>query len=172
MINQWLEETIIGLDLCPFARKPFLEGKVLVKELPGETPFEAQDQFLDALNSFQAQKIFVTALLVYPDWKIPFQDFFEFSQDCESLLIDLDLQNEYQLVAFHPDFCFEGLKPSDRANLVNSSPLPLIHILRINDLDLAGMSGNEAETMSFGNTKKLKSMSDEELKKHYPWKFT
>lgn len=170
MINQWLEETIIGLDLCPFARRPFLDGKILVKELPGQNPFEAQNQFLDELNSFQAQNTFVTALLAYPDWKIPFQDFFDFSQDCEGLLSDLDLQNEYQLVAFHPDFCFEGLDPSDRANLVNASPQPLIHILRISDLDLAGMSGKEAEDMSFGNTKKLEAMSEDDLRKHFPWK--
>lgn len=172
MINQWLEETIIGLELCPFARRPFLEGKVLVRELPGQTPFEAQNQFLDELNAFQAQNKFETAILVYPDWKIPFKDFYEFSQDCENLLSDLDLQDEYQLVAFHPEFCFEGLKLSDRANLVNSSPFPLIHILRIHDLDLANMSGKEAEAMSFGNTRKLELLTDEELKKYFPWRTT
>jgi hypothetical protein len=172
LIIKWLEETIIGLDLCPFARKPFLEGKVLVKELPGQSPFEAQNQFLDALNFFQAQKNFETALLVYPDWEIPFPEFYEFSQDCEGLLIDMDLQDEFHLVAFHPEFCFEGLDPSDRANLVNSSPLPLIHILRFHDLEVLNLSGKEAEKMSFGNTKKLNTLNEAELRNHFPWKFT
>lgn len=170
MINKWLEQTIIGLDLCPFTRKPFLDGKILIEELPGKESAQSQINFLDSLSSFQAQSKFETALLVYPKWKISFNDFYEFSEDCNDHLASLNLENEFQLVAFHPAFCFDGLEFSNRANLVNSSPLPLLHILRIHDLDLINLSVKEAEAMSFGNAKKLEALSEEQLQNHFPWR--
>lgn len=170
MINKWLEKTIIGLDLCPFTRRPYLEGKILIEALSGLDSSTAQHQFLNSLNSFQAQNKFETVLLVYPEWQISFPEFYEFLEDCEEHLITLNLQDEYQLVAFHPEFCFGGLEFSDRANLVNSSPLPLIHILKIQDLELLNLSPKEAEAMSFGNAKKLELLTDEQLLDHFPWR--
>jgi hypothetical protein len=170
MINKWLEKTIIGLDLCPFARKPFLEGKILIEELLGQDSSEAQNHFLNSLSSFQGQVQFETVLLVYPKWKVSFKDFYDFALDCEDHLASLGLDDEFQLVAFHPDFCFDGLKFSNRANLVNSSPLPLIHILKMNDLKLLNLSGKEAEAISFGNADKLEAMSEEQILNHFPWR--
>jgi hypothetical protein len=170
MINKWIEQTIIGLDLCPFTRRPYLEGKVLIEELPGNKASEAQEQFLNSLSHFQNQNNFETALLVYPHWKISFKKFYNFLQDCEDHLETLGLEDEYQLVAFHPDFCFEGLKLSDRANLVNSSPLPLIHILRIHDLGVLNLSPVDAEAISFGNAKKLELLSVDQVRVHFPWR--
>lgn len=170
MINKWIEKTIIGLELCPFTRRPYLEGKILIEELLSKDFTEAQNHFLNALSSFQSQNKFETALLVYPHWKTNFKEFYEFSEDCEDQLADLNLEDEFQIVAFHPAFCFGGLDFSDRANLVNSSPLPLIHILKISDLDLINLSAKDAEAMSFGNAKKLESLSDAELLDHYPWR--
>jgi hypothetical protein len=170
MINKWLKKTIIGLDLCPFTREPFLNGKILIEELPGQESEEAQENLLTSLSSFQAQSKFETVLLVYPHWKISFSDFYHFLEDCEDHLASLNLEDEFQLVAFHPEFCFGGLEFSNRANLVNSSPLPLIHILRINDLEVLNLSVKDAEAMSFGNAKKLELLSDEELLSHFPWR--
>ncbi len=170
MIKSWLEKTIIGLDLCPFTSKPYLTGKILLEELPGNTLPDSQNNFLDSLNAFQAQKKFETILMAYPQWKISFKDFYDFSEDCEDQLAELGLGDEFQLVAFHPKFCFEGLEFSNRANLVNSSPYPLIHLLRIIDLDLINMSVKEAESMSFGNAKKLELLSELEVLEHFPWR--
>jgi hypothetical protein len=163
MIKKWLEKTIIGLELCPFTRKPYLEGKILIQELQ-------EHDFLDAFSAFQGQSKFESALLVYPDWKISFLDFYDFSEDSKDQLIDLNMEDEFQLVAFHPDFCFEGLEFGNRANLVNSSPLPLIHVLKIHDLDLLNLSMVEAEAISFGNAKKLEALELEEMKSHFPWR--
>lgn len=170
MINKWLEKTIIGLDLCPFTRKPYSEGKILIEELKAHESAEAQQEFLTSLSSFQGQNHYETALLVFPKWTVSFKDFYEFSEECEDLLSSLNLEDEFQIVAFHPAFCFEGLEFSDRANLVNSSPFPLIHILKIHDLELINLSVKEAEAMSFGNAKKLESLSGPELLNHFPWR--
>lgn len=170
MITKWLEKTIIGLDLCPFAKKPFLEDKILIDELPSTDYAWAHESFLTSLSAFQEQKKFETAILVYPHWKISFNEFYDFSEECQDHLATLQLEDEYQIVAFHPQFAFEGLAFSDRANLVNSSPLPLIHILRTFDLDMINMSAKDAETMSFGNSKKLELLSDAEMKDHFPWR--
>ncbi len=170
MINKWLVKTIIGLDLCPFTKKPFLEGKILVDELSATEYAEAHENFLTSLSAFQEQNKFETALLVYPHWKISFNDFYAFSEECQDHLATLHLEHEYQIVAFHPQFAFEGLAFSDRANLVNSSPFPLIHILRTFDLDMINLSAKDAESLSFGNSKKLELLSEADLKDHFPWR--
>lgn len=170
MINKWLEKTIIGLDLCPFTRKPFLEGKIFCQELPGETSSQCQTQFLSALDSFQGSCAFETAIFSYPKWRIGFKSFYEFTEDCENHLVTLNLQDEYQLVAFHPKFTFEGLDFLDRGNLVNSSPVALIHVLKISDLDLINLSVQDAEALSFGNSKKLEALSAAEINDHFPWR--
>jgi uncharacterized protein len=170
MIKAWLEKTIIGLDLCPFTQKPYAEGKILIEDLPGTNLAEAQNFFLSSLDSFQAQNNFQTALLVFAEWKINFRDFYDFLEDCEDHLHFLGLEEEYQLVVFHPDFCFEGLDSKDRANLVNSSPYPLIHILKTADLALLNLSPHDAESMSHGNARKLESLSEGDLKSHFPWR--
>jgi len=170
MIKNWLEKTIIGLDLCPFARRPYLEGKLLIENMPASETTEAQLEFLTTLNIFQAQSKFETALIIYPNWKCTFEDFYYFVEDCEDHLVSLNLQDEFQLVAFHPGFRFQTLDFSDRANLVNSSPLPLIHVLRINDLELLNLSHEDAEAMSFANAKKLQTLTDEQLLDHFPWR--
>jgi hypothetical protein len=170
MINEWLLKTIIGLDLCPFTRKPYFEGKILVEELPGSNAKGLEKYFLNSLDSFQQQSKFETALLVFPEWRTSFKDFYEFTEDCEEHLLSLNLEEEFQLVAFHPKFCFEGLEYSDRANLVNSSPFPIIHILRIIDLDLINLSVTEAESMSRGNAKKLELLSEAKIAEHFPWR--
>ncbi len=170
MINHWLEKTIIGLDLCPFTRRPYLEGKILIEEHADLESSGAQDHFLTSLCDFQSQQTFETALIVYPKWKISFRDFYDFSEDLSDQLSRLHLEEEFQLVAFHPQFCFEGLDYSNRANLVNSSPYPLIHILKIIDLDLLNLSTTDAENISFGNAKKLDGLSEKELANHFPWR--
>lgn len=141
-----------------------------IEEVSGKETNEAQLQFLTTLNSFQDQSKFETILVVYPDWKISFKDFYHFLEDCEDHLVSLQLQDEFQLVAFHPKFCFEGLKFSNRANLVNSSPLPLIHILRIHDLEVLDLSTVDAEALSFANAKKLESFTDAQIFDHFPWR--
>lgn len=170
MIISWLEKTIIGLDLCPFTRKPYLEGKILIKEHSGRESGESQSEFLSSLSLFQNQSLYETALFVYPLWDVSFEEFYYFLEDCENHLESLQLENEYQLVAFHPEFQFEGLEYENRGNLVNSSPFPLIHILRIYDLDLINMSTEDAEKMSFANAVKLTDLSEEELQDHFPWR--
>lgn len=170
MINKWLEQTIIGLDLCPFARRPFLEGKILIQELPARESTEAQLQFLTTLNTFQNQSRYETAIVGFPLWKNSFEDFYLFQGECEGHLVSLKLQDEFQLVAFHPQFRFDGLEFSNRANLVNSSPYPLIHVLKINDLELLNLSPQDAEAMSFANAKKLESLSEEQILVHFPWR--
>lgn len=171
MITNWLEKTIIGLDLCPFTRKPFVEGKILIKEHATTVSADSQIEFLNSLSLFQGQEWFETALIVYPQWDITFEEFFYFLEDCENHLHSLNLLDEFQLVAFHPKFQFEGLEYEDRGNLVNSSPFPLVHILRSHDMDLINMSTEDAEKMSFANAIKLQDLSDLELQDHFPWRF-
>lgn len=113
---------------------------------------------------------FETSLIVL-DSKMDFQSFYHMTQDLEEMLESAGLENHFQLVAFHPEFCFEGLDPSDKANLVNRSPWPLLHILRFSDIEELSLSPQEAEQISHRNEKKLKEMKESDLHKLFLGRF-
>ena len=75
---------------------------------------------------------------------------------------------DIQIVCFHPEFKFESLEDEDRANFVNRSPFPMIHILRKSEVQRAAQIKG-GENISFINEKKLKSMSVEEFKKVFSY---
>ena len=50
--------------------------------------------------------------------------------DFEAFLQEVGLDDEFQVVGFHPQHVFGGEEPTDPGNFVNRSPYPMIHILR------------------------------------------
>ena len=125
----WLEHTVLGLDLCPFARQPWRTGRVRVVEARGSQP---EDWLASVLE--EGQRVLEndagteTSLVLLPD-TLSFSDVLDLQAAGEALLEALDLHGALQLVAFHPAFCFDGARPEDPANGVNRSPHPLLHVL-------------------------------------------
>ena len=173
-ITKWLEEVIIGLNLCPFAKAPFEQDLIRISS-SNETSEEEQVKFfLDELDLLQKtpSKDLSTSLIVFESFKGNFLDFNDFSGLLEDLLLQLKLEEDFQLVAFHPEFYFNGLKPDDKANLVNRSPYPLIHLLRSEEIAQVTTSETMGETISYNNEKTLNNLTDEQLKKLYPKQFS
>lgn len=50
--------------------------------------------------------------------------------DFEGFLQEVALDDEFQVVGFHPQHVFGGEDPADPGNYVNRSPFPMVHILR------------------------------------------
>lgn len=139
LIVYWLEEIIIGLELCPFAKIPYKNGLVRIKECEAETQIEQVEAFLDELEHLQqtpSSKL-STTILVYTKNTENFLDFSDFVGLCEELLEEAGLLEHFQLVVFHPGFYFEGANPDEIANYVNRSPFPTIHLLRNAEIEMA-----------------------------------
>lgn len=165
LTKYWLENIVIGLDLCPFARIPFEEGRIRIIESAVLEEEEQLAVFLDELenlNISDPQEI-STTLIVLPKANPDFLLFNDFVGDLEAMLEEVELDDVFQLVVFHPEFIFEETDFSDKGNLVNRSPYPIIQILRSEEIFKAIKNPKEGEAISFNNYKKLHALSDEAL---------
>jgi len=59
-----------------------------------------------------------------------FDDYLDFLEISNQLLIDQGYEGVFQLASFHPDYCFADTSPDDPANYTNRSPWPMLHIIR------------------------------------------
>lgn len=170
-MEQWFRETILGLKLCPFAQRPFDEGRLRLIDTPVQSHFEAQQCFLDELERLQEQgpERLATTLIGFPDWDLDFRDFLDFTHSMEELLEEIDAAEEFQLVAFHPAFQLADHAPDALANYPNSSPYPVLHILRWDDVRAVLRPGLGVE-ISRANEERLRGLAADELRRHYPWK--
>jgi len=171
-MRAWFEKTILGLNLCPFARAPHEKGLVRLVDADAQEPTGAQHAFLnelEAMNDLSAEQL-STTLIGFPQWKISFEDFLDFSYNMEALVDEVGLSEQIQLVVFHPQFRLEGFPKDSLAHWPNSSPHPVLHLLRRPEV-IAAASPERSEQISLANEAAIEKLSESERKKHYPWKF-
>jgi hypothetical protein len=161
--NYWLENIVIGLDLCPFARIPWEKGLIRTVLCEGSKEETHLEFFLSELEFLHENPASVvsTTIIVYPDADADFLVFNDFVGDLESMLSESQLNETFQLVAFHPRFMFLDSSFNDVENLVNRSPYPVLHILRSADLDRARLMESSGSDISFRNEAKLKALSQD-----------
>lgn len=151
----WLEHTVLGLDLCPFARQPWHAGRVRVVEARGSQPEDWLASVLEeGQRVLEKEAVAETSLVLLPD-TLSFSDVLDLQAAGEALLEALELNAALQLVAFHPAFCFEGASPEDPANGVNRSPHPLLHIL-LSDAVSAAAASIDVDRLTERNAARLR----------------
>lgn len=167
-IKNWVEEVVIGLNLCPFAAPSWSKGHWKISIVPTDDHFflineglkEIKDCVLDMRTGTNEN-----LLLVMPECT---DDFLPFLSLCSIIELELESQKllqEVQMVVFHPHFQFEGTNPSDRGNYVNRSPYPMIHILKKTSMDAVVERFGESigEEVSLKNNDVLIALSDDEF---------
>lgn len=150
--EQWLAQFVVGLNLCPFAKRPLAQGtvRIHVEESPHEP--DATRAFLSELERLVTTRraALETTLLVLPNQFADFADFWDYCTWMqEELLADSGAEGLVQVVGFHPQYVFEGAHPGDASNYTNRSPYPLVHLLREESVseavldypDVAGITG-------------------------------
>ena len=132
LTTRWLEDTIIGLNFCPFAQSPYQKGLVRISNSQAISDEQRLDFFIDevALIELNLRSDIATTLVVFSNSNESFVDFNDFCGLCEDYLIDSHLDSDLQVVVFHPDFYFKDSDECDPTNLVGQSPFPTIHIIR------------------------------------------
>ena len=133
----WLEQFVIGLNLCPFAAKPFREGRIHFGLEHSFEPTQIAERLIDELERLQASPEIETTLLIAPNALSDFEVYWDFIEVAESIIEQLGLTGVFQIASFHPDYCFEGVEPNDPANRTNRSPYPMLHLLREQSLSEA-----------------------------------
>ncbi len=128
----WLEKAVIGLNLCPFAKTVHVHGRIRYCYSNVTTPEGLLEQLASELLDLKAADatIVETTLLIHPCVLVDFLAFNEFLQAVDDLVAGLDLEGEFQVASFHPDYQFADSLPDDIENYSNRSPYPTLHLLR------------------------------------------
>ena len=145
--RKWLDETVIGLNLCPFARAPRNQGGVAIKVSRATTPDDLLAEFTAeatrlATTYTDADVAYgeeddddegaeegadglsepTTTLLVAPNIHEMSDDFIlllAIVERCEEILDSLDLVGYIQLATFHPHYQFEGEEVAEPGSYTN-----------------------------------------------------
>ncbi len=130
--KKWLERTVIGLGLCPFAASVHLRDQIRYRVSTQEstTGLLADLSYeLQLLRDADPQRC-ETSLLIHPHVLSDFSDYNEFLNDADAVVLALGLTGELQIASFHPAYRFAGCAPDDIENYSNRSPYPMLHLLR------------------------------------------
>ncbi|MBB5209528.1 DUF1415 family protein [Chiayiivirga flava] len=128
----WLERAVIGLNLCPFARAPYVQRRVRFVESPATDVRALHDDLraeLERLRDTPAETV-ETTLLIHPHVLQSFLDYNDFLDLADALVEDLGLDGELQVASFHPDYRFADAEPDAIENHTNRAPYPILHLLR------------------------------------------
>jgi hypothetical protein len=130
--RRWIERVVIGLNLCPFARAPFVRDRVrLCVSAAHDTDTLLVDlrRELEALQDADPQ-ICETTLLIHPHVLGDFFDYNNFLVRADGAIESLGLLSRLQIASFHPDYEFADSATNAIENHTNRSPYPTLHLLR------------------------------------------
>lgn len=143
--RQWVSEIVIGLNLCPFARRELVKERIRFVGTDAGSEEALLMALQDELVHLNEHPEVETTLLVHPGVLRDFADYNEFLAAADGLLEYLELDGIYQIASFHPDYQFGGTGPDDAENYTNRSPYPMLHLLREESLEraIAGYPGTD-----------------------------
>ena len=157
---RWLERAVIGLNLCPFAKAPHVKGQIhyVVSQAKGLEGL--RDELIEQLQAMAALSAEEreTVLLIVPQMLHDFLEFNDFLDEADGVLQELDMEGEFQVASFHPQFQFADTEPDDITNFTNRSPYPTLHLLREESIDRAVEAFPEAETIYETNMTTLEKL--------------
>ncbi|GLR73543.1 DUF1415 domain-containing protein [Aliivibrio sifiae] len=172
-VRQWLEDVVIGLNLCPFAAKPNRNKqiKIFVSEATTEeTLLEDVLQELMNLDSKTAEEL-ETTLVAIPNMLQDFMDYNFFLDWVDALIKQQDWEGTFQIATFHPDYCFGGAEPEDDENLTNRSPYPVLHLIREESMEKVLKHYPNPEAIPDTNIARVEALTSEERRKLFPYLF-
>jgi hypothetical protein len=130
--RRWISSFVIGLGLCPFARRVFDAGRIRYAISHSRDPNTLSNDLAKELHLLLASPTtqVETTLLIHPNVLGNFLDYNDFLGVADRLLKELGLCGILQVASFHPQYRFAGTEPNAVENYTNRSPYPMLHLLR------------------------------------------
>jgi uncharacterized protein len=165
-VSHWLSKIVIGLNLCPFAKAPFNKGQVkfIVTHADGD---DALVQVLsDALNQLAETPVSETetTVLIVPNWLQSFDEYNQFLDLADDVIVANELEGILQVASFHPNYQFAETDADAAENYSNRSPFPLLHLLREDSVEKALESEQGADDIVQRNIATLNALGVEKIK--------
>jgi hypothetical protein len=170
-VRQWLEQVVIGLNLCPFAGVPYHNGlvRIAVSHATTEEGLLAELHRELALIDRTPASGLETTLLVVTGMLADFDAYNDFLTPVEFLLRQEGWEGKYQVASFHPRYRFRGTRDDDAGNLTNRAPWPILHIIREASITQALFDYADPEAIPERNIARMQSLTAEERRDFFPW---
>ena len=162
-VQCWVEQFIVELNLCPFAKRELVKNSVryvVTKAVTEEQLLVALEAELESLIESGSIE---TTLLIHPDMLHEFHDYNQFLDLAEGLLHEMKLEGVFQIASFHPCYQFGGTEPDDVENYTNRSPYPILHLLREDSLEKAIADYRDVDQIPVNNIALMNQLGEDKL---------
>ncbi len=161
--RNWVKTVIIDLNFCPFARRVF-EGESIHYPVVTDSNLEpCLHALIDECLHLDRNDNFETSLVIFSQAFAIFDDFLDFVEIANALLIDRGYEGVYQLAHFHPHYHFADVTENDASNYTNRSPWPMLHIIRESSLEHALENYPDPESIPERNIKLAREKGCEQM---------
>ena len=162
-VRHWVETVVVGLNLCPFAKRELVNDRVRFSVSEAETEEQLLADLQAELELLNNDEAVETTLLIHPGVLQDFFDYNQFLNYVDRLLMQMELEGVYQLASFHPDYQFSGTRPDDVENYTNRSPYPMLHLIREDSLERAIAGYPHPERIPERNIELLESLGRDKM---------
>lgn len=126
----WLEQIIVGLNFCPFAKKELVNNTIHYHVSVDTQIKTALLEIIQQCHFLQNNSELETSLIIYDGGFRTFERYLDLLDYANELLVSEGFEGVFQLASFHPEYCFAGENFDDASNFTNRSPYPTLHIIR------------------------------------------
>ena len=165
LTKRWVAEFVIGLNLCPFARRVFEAQRVryVVSKATDATSLslELRGEMLRLATTSREE--IETTLVILPRLFADFPDFNDYLETANGILIDQGFEGVFQIASFHPHYQFAGTDADAVENFTNRSPFPMLHLLREASITEVANDPAFLEGIPARNIKLLREMGQNEV---------
>eukprot|EP01031_Cornospumella_fuschlensis_P033779 gene33779-40874_t len=151
IVRSWAVDWVQRLGLCPWSGQVLVKQRMRIVTFPHDPTqphympqlenllidecrlLLQQEDNASQLNSKVNPNPPHTTLIVLPHLT-DFDTYLDLHAFSEDLLDEYDLDPDIQIASFHPDYQFQGTAWEDVENFTNRSPLPLLHLLKVDEV--------------------------------------
>ncbi|GAA0856097.1 DUF1415 domain-containing protein [Aliiglaciecola litoralis] len=161
----WVEQVIVKLNFCPFAKKEVLNQSIRYCDIAQpSTQVELTSVLHQEIIYLNENRQTETTLIIVSKGLESFFDYLDVLDKFEDWIDDNQYRGIYQIASFHPDYCFEDEHYDAPSNYTNRSPYPVFHLLREDSLEKAIASYKHPELIPQNNINKANDMGSSALK--------
>lgn len=168
---QWLDDVVIGLNLCPFAKKPRVNQQIQVTVCQATNHEELITDFMKELEFIRDvdPNNTDTSVFVIANMLQDFDEYLDYLNLANMTVSQYGLEGEFQLASFHPNYQFEGTDKQDQENLTNTSPYPIIHIIREATVEKVLKHYPNPEDIPDNNIRCVENLTPGQIAQLYPF---
>jgi len=163
-VRLWVERLVIGLNLCPFAKRELVKERIRFTVSDAESEEHLLHDLQHELELLSQDDTIETTLLIHPRVLTDFYDYNQFLNLADDLLAQMQLEGRFQIASFHPHYQFGGTQPEDVENYTNRSPYPMLHLLREDSLEKAIESHPDSDQIPQRNIDLMQDMGTEKIR--------